>query len=384
MRGIKRFGLSLMLMSVTACAPVVYDATYRAPRGHVAVQPQPSYHYETTYQQFNPIEVMLYADNSYTGVYLRPVQIIISDGQFVQIPVKNRRGRTDQIFAHYHRGDLHFDSNRSCQVIQGSTRYSYDKRWDKGYKYTKINAGRDYDLSGLRLQIRNVPTGRHQSKEVSPAKVVNKQIAVQTNNRKRVIKQTVAKELPRNVDKKIAREQRDPVNSWGAKVSDYNAKDNQGRSTKVLRTKNKAPAKTIVKTYKTTNRQVIVERINKHEQAMHVANVPQKVSEKKTVKVRKTTQKQANHVGQTRKHTVKKVTEDSRSIQESVERDDAVQEKSLKEAKFAKKSLTHKEGESRNVALVAENSDRVNGANSKKFKSDATWSKGKTRSDSTY
>ena len=387
MKAKKSFGLAIMLMSITACTPVVYDATHRAPTGHVSVQTtytQPSYRHSTTYQQIHPIEVTLYADNHYRGVYFQPVQLVIYNGQYVEIPVKNRRGRTDKIFAHYHNGDLHFDSDRNCRVIQGSTRYSYDKRWDKGYKYTKINAGKNYDLSGLHLQIRNVKSGKRQAKEVIPAKVWKKPVVVHANNGKKPLKQSAVKVLSRNNGKKVlVREQPHPVNSRAAKVSEYYTKNNQGRSTKVLIKKDKGPAINRVKTVKAANKPVIVEKINKHKQTTRIASMPHKASEKKADMARKVTQKQARPVVQikkqakpvvqTKKRAVEKVVGDSRSIKKSTRREISEQKKSVKvsqdrgtvkvdgiQAKFGKKSRTLKEGKSRKVNLVAKDGAKGN------------------------
>ncbi|MBE0574619.1 MAG: hypothetical protein IH613_01855 [Desulfuromonadales bacterium] len=146
MREMKKIVLFLMLILVTACAPVVHDAVYRAPTRHTSVR---------VYQQVHPIEVTLYADNSYRGVFFKPIHFIILDGQYVEIPVRDRRGRHSKIYAHYHQNNLHFDADRYCQGIHGSSRFSYDNSWDKGHGYSNINAGKDYNLTGLRLQVRN-------------------------------------------------------------------------------------------------------------------------------------------------------------------------------------------------------------------------------------
>ena len=152
MRRIQKLGLILMLLSVTACAPVVYDANYGTPARDTYVYVN-SYYNETAYR---PIEVTLYADNRYMGVYFQPMHLVIYDGQYVEIPVRDRRGRDTKIYAHYHQNNLHFDSDRNDHGINGSSRFNYENRWENGYKISNINAGKDYDLSGLQMQIRNV------------------------------------------------------------------------------------------------------------------------------------------------------------------------------------------------------------------------------------
>ncbi len=337
MRGIKLFGLSLMLMSVTACAPVVYDATYRAPTGHVYVQTtytQPSYRHATTYQQIHPIEVTLYANNN-TGAYFRPIQLVISSGQYVEIPVKSRRGRTGKIFAHYHNGDLHFDSDRNCRVIQGSTRYSYDKRWDNGYRYTKINAGKDYDLSGLHLQIRNVQAGKRQAKKIVPAKIVNKQVVVHANNGKRAVRQQVSNDTSRSNGKRaVLRETTHPVNSRSAKFADRYVNNQPGRSVKVPISKEKTSDRVNMKALKTVKRPVIVQKINKHEQSRRITSVntksvgkkPVHGSAKKNVKIFETQNNGKSHKIASAEGTVNVAKSNNRRVSVKSERSDMAEQ----------------------------------------------------------
>ncbi len=153
----------VILFSIAACAPINYEATYRPLSGHVSVYKSPQ-----TYTR--QIQVNLYSDSTYSGVNFVPIQIVISDGEYVEIPVKNRRGRSTRFFAHYHHGNLHFDSNRKCQKLQGSRGYQYDRRWDKGYKYMLVNAGHDYDFTGLRLVIRNAPKADNRPGQVLTTK----------------------------------------------------------------------------------------------------------------------------------------------------------------------------------------------------------------------
>ncbi len=200
----KRFGLVLLLMSVTACAPVVYDAAYyeyRTPASHVSVQSSYVYtsHRKATHQVIHPIELTLYADNSYMGLYFHPIHLVIADGDYVEIPVRNRRGRHARIFAHYDQRHLHFDSSRNCERIYGSSGFKYDKRWDKGHKYAHINAGKDYDLTGLRLKVRNAPAGRRLLKMNASEKVITKKVIVQ----KTPVKQHVVNDRARRTTKKV-------------------------------------------------------------------------------------------------------------------------------------------------------------------------------------
>ena len=194
-----------ILFSVVACAPVSYEASYRPPAGHVSA-------YKASHSYTRPIQVTLYSDSTYLGVNFAPIQIVISDGDYVEIPVKNRRGRSSRIFAHYHRGNLHFDSNRKCQKIQGSTGYQYDKRWGKGYKYAYVSAGHDYDFTGLRLLVRNAPKLNSRPKKVSSAKapkihkktiITNKYPVVKYNKKTLDKKKVVARKQLKNVPNKV-------------------------------------------------------------------------------------------------------------------------------------------------------------------------------------
>jgi len=109
-----------MILSVTACATVVYDANYGTPARDIYFYVNSSYN-ETAYRT---IEVTLYADNHYMSVYFQPMHLVIYDGQFVEIPVRDRRGRDTKIYAHYHQNNLHFDSDRNDHGINGSSRFN--------------------------------------------------------------------------------------------------------------------------------------------------------------------------------------------------------------------------------------------------------------------
>jgi hypothetical protein len=185
-------GFLAILFSVTACAPVTYESTYRPPSGHTYVN--------NTYNQrgqtqayLRPIQVTLYSDSTSTGFNFAPIHVVISDGEYVAIPVINRRGRSLRIFGHYHQGNLHFDANRKCQKVLGSSGYQYDRRWDKGYKYANVNAGHNYDFTGLRLAIRSVPQSSNSRDtkigDYKPSKNVKGKVVVTAKNPK-VNKQT--------------------------------------------------------------------------------------------------------------------------------------------------------------------------------------------------
>jgi len=145
------FGFLLILMLVTACGPVVYDTTnrgYQVPARNASTQThyyQKSHHQKSPYQQVHPIEVTLYTDNAYKGVYFQPIQIVIADGEYVEIPVLDRKGRHKTIYAHYDKKVLHFDSSKNFQNIRGSSSYSYDKSWIKGRKYKTVKIGKKYE-----------------------------------------------------------------------------------------------------------------------------------------------------------------------------------------------------------------------------------------------
>ncbi len=155
MMNLKWFAFLLVLFSASACAPVVYDSTYQ---GHITTRVHLASHdsYEQPYYRKHsnrPVQITIYADNSYRGFYFQPIQIVVYDGDYIEIPLKNRRGHLSRIFAHYHQDNLHFDSSKSCQRIPGSSGYRYDASWDNGRKYNQLNAGSNYDLSGLRMKV---------------------------------------------------------------------------------------------------------------------------------------------------------------------------------------------------------------------------------------
>lgn len=185
-----------ILFSVVACAPIRYEASYRSPASHVSTH--------RSHSHISPIQVTLYSET----VQFAPIQIVVSDGDYVEIPVKNRRGRSSRIFAHYHRGNLHFDSNRKCQKIKGSVGYQYDKRWDRGYKYTHVSVGHDYDFSGLRLLIRNTSKLDSRPKKILTVKTpeihrktanTTKYQTVKTPAKKKVVARKQLKNTPKKV-----------------------------------------------------------------------------------------------------------------------------------------------------------------------------------------
>jgi hypothetical protein len=287
-----------MLMSLTACAPVVYDATHyqhRTPT-HVIVRSthtQPSRYHQPVYHQVHPIEVTLYAGNTYLGVSFQPIKIVIADGEYVEIPIRNKRGRQTKIYAHYHQKSLHFDADRNCRSLYGSSKYKYDKRWGKGHKYTRINAGKDYDFNGLQLRIRNVPTGKRQAKKNELPKVIGKKVVVRNNYVKKPIKQQVNRVLVKdNGEKPSIRKQNHSIDRRSTKVSDYYAQDKQRNKVKVLTTK----VKSVVKADKKVKRPAIIERINRHEKSKYVRDTSQKPAVKNNGLIHKREKKQTVEV----------------------------------------------------------------------------------------
>lgn len=142
MKRLKWFGMLLTLCLTTACAPAVYGVAYHNQNPRVVRH------------VIMPIEVMMYADNNYRSRHFETVRLVIADGQYVAIPVKDRRGRHTQIYAHYHQRNLHLDMDRNCRGLEGSSQFKYDKSWERGHHYTNIAAGSRYDLKGLRLMVR--------------------------------------------------------------------------------------------------------------------------------------------------------------------------------------------------------------------------------------
>jgi hypothetical protein len=151
MNGMKRLSVVLILLTLTACASGTHRTVYyeyREPARHISVG--------TTVHHPSPIEVTIYAGQGYRGRGFMPIHLIIADGEYIQIPVRHNRGHTSRIYAHYLRGVLHFDSDRNCLGIKGASRFKHNNGWHKGHLYTRISAGRDYDLTGLKIKVRDV------------------------------------------------------------------------------------------------------------------------------------------------------------------------------------------------------------------------------------
>ncbi|MDT8441395.1 MAG: hypothetical protein RQ723_07015 [Desulfuromonadales bacterium] len=171
-------GPTLLLFTLAACAPVAYEPGY-----YRAYDPTPVYiattpvHLQTTavYRSGAPavatIAITLYADRSYRGLTFSPRHLVLADGQYAAIPARDKKGRPATIYAHYHRQTLHFDTDRNCRTIPGAPVYRYDSRWDHGHSYSRLHAGSDFDLTGLRLDVRSVAagTGHAGSHTVAPA-----------------------------------------------------------------------------------------------------------------------------------------------------------------------------------------------------------------------
>jgi len=149
MNRMKKLLVILMWLSLTACASGVQRTgyyEYRPPISHASVH--------TTGHPYQPIEVTVYADRIYRGGF-STIQLVMVDGEYAEIPVRNKEGNYTRIFAHYNAGVLHFDSDRNCHGIQGASRFKQDNGWHKGQMYTRVSAGKDYYLTGLKLMVRN-------------------------------------------------------------------------------------------------------------------------------------------------------------------------------------------------------------------------------------
>jgi len=154
MNKIQSLFLALIVVSLSACAPAYYEAAYYEPASSIGYNQYAYYPYAGRSSGYGSIEVTLFSDRTYVGAYFAPVSLVIYDGDFVEVPVRDKHGHNKKLYAHYHRGDLHFDSSRQCASIPGSSRFRYDARWDGGYSYNHISAGNDYDLSGYSLTVR--------------------------------------------------------------------------------------------------------------------------------------------------------------------------------------------------------------------------------------
>lgn len=122
-------GLLVILLSASACAPVHYQTTYRPSPVYATHGNAPSHHVKPSHiihSRYSPIQVTLFAGAAYTGRGFQPIHLVIADGEYLEIPATNRKGRSTRIFAHYSQGNLHFDANRKCQAIHGASRYEYD------------------------------------------------------------------------------------------------------------------------------------------------------------------------------------------------------------------------------------------------------------------
>ena len=380
----KGFGLVLMLMLVTACTPVVHKTTHykhRAPVRHVNVQ--------TTHTQVyrSHVEVTLYADNSYRGVYFQPIQLVIAAGQYVEIPVKNRRGQHTRIFAHYHEGDLHFDSSRRCKRIPGSKGFKYAKNWDNGHKYGHINAGKDYDLTGLRLKVRSVPADRYRVNRGEPGKVVEKSIKTVKTKEKRYVenvkprhesKKVVVKETIRGKDLQLTKNHKKPAISKQVQVvsTKKNTIDNVVKTDKVThRPHIVQKLKTAKNDRKTTGSVKVVKNDSKHNGGHQV------VLEKRRVHHKEKTIVKTNHKSDSRDNIKKKVKVSFKGGTVMV---------NGKQGKLKNSSVTLKDGDSLSVSLVAKNGHKINVPVSyrngtlsvtqlgRKFKRDSSWAKGQT------
>lgn len=148
-------GLLLVSFSLSACAPVVYDATYSEHRPSASRHTSYPSHRAASYQVVSPVHVTLSAGSTYAGLRFQSIQFVIADGEYREVSVVTRRGRPLRFFAHYSNKYLHFDGRQACSNRQGSSGFHYDQRWSDGYSYTNVNVGNNVVFPGVNLNIRN-------------------------------------------------------------------------------------------------------------------------------------------------------------------------------------------------------------------------------------
>lgn len=165
----KKISLLMMLLSIVACAPVVYERASQnqyerndVVHRHDTYAHEATHYYEAASAHYQPVQITLYADRSHAGLDFKPIRFVVAANEYVRIPLVDKRGRYADVFVHYLDGDLHLDSDRTCRNIYGSSHFYHDKRWDKGRKYSQIKVGQDYDLRGLQVEIRNVSQNYYQ------------------------------------------------------------------------------------------------------------------------------------------------------------------------------------------------------------------------------
>ncbi len=152
-----KFTLLFVFLSLTACAPVVYENAYYDYGGpYYRVESRHNVNHASRLRNFyHPIEVTLYADDTYVGFGFSPISVVIYEGDYIEVPLRDKRGRFNRAFAHYYRGELHFDKDRNCNRLKGSAAFKYDQKWGKGRKYKNAIAGMGHDYNGINIQIRN-------------------------------------------------------------------------------------------------------------------------------------------------------------------------------------------------------------------------------------
>ena len=356
-------GLILTLLSVTACAPAIHESTYYGKSGTTYVNVQAPQRQAQPIQMYRSIQVTLYTDKAYRGSYFQPVQLVIADGQYVEIPIKNRRGRMARIYAHYQANDLHFDSSRRCQRIPGSTSYKYLKTWDNGHKYGHVNAGNDYDLSGLHLSVRNLTTDR----------------------------QHANREVVERVDFKSRHKNTKIVNN-NSKTVTYNTNNSIDINNK----------KDVKKTQfsKAVHKPTVVKKIEKTKDTRRATVVKNdvRIDDIMTSKRHKGYREVLNENSNVKSHVVRKTRNGpGNDINQSVRVSfiSGLINVGGKQGVLKRSSLTLKNGESRNITLVAANGNKVvvpvsyrNGTlkvsrQGNTFKRDSSWVKGKAYNLST-
>lgn len=146
----------LALLSLSACAPVIYDGEYRDHRSHshyARTQIATDYRYSTRHL-YPPIELTIYAEQTYYELSLSPLYYLFYDGDFIEVPIRGRHGHNMHAFAHYSQGELHFDRDRECRRINKAPGFKYDKKWEKGHRYDNAFAGVNKELANINIKIR--------------------------------------------------------------------------------------------------------------------------------------------------------------------------------------------------------------------------------------
>jgi hypothetical protein len=289
----KCLGLLAILFSVTACAPVVYDATYqvhRKPSNHVSVYAahKKTHKHRPGHVYISPVEITLYPNAAYKGAYFQSIHIVITDGEYVELPVKNRRGHSSRIFAHYSQKNLHFDANKSCKKIHGSSAFKYDKGWNKGSKYTHVSAGNNYNLTGISLKIRSASNGKHKVSHVAPVNSVKETLATRAKSHKTSVKQIVVNKTIKPLIKgKTTHKKPERVKVYEVKTTHPQSSDRHQGNSKPSEVGNNSRDKNTGRSIK-VSRPTIVKEIAKHDHRSRLTVTPANRSDLKWIKKKHT------------------------------------------------------------------------------------------------